>query len=71
MTDPTRSKPESGAPPQPGRVRSPKRGAIPSPRADIEKATPYVPDDRTQPGEPANPPAQPDRGGDPERHSDP
>ncbi len=30
--------------PQPSKVLSPKRGAIPTPRADIDKATPYIPD---------------------------
>lgn len=70
MTDSTRREPESGAPPQPGPVRSPKRGAIPSPRTAIDKATPYVPDERAQPAGPDNPGAPPDRDGDPERHGD-
>jgi len=32
-------------PAQPGTMRSPKRGAIPTPRTELEKAKPYIPED--------------------------
>ena len=31
-------------PEEPAPVRSPKRGAFPTPQSEIEKATPFVPD---------------------------
>ena len=39
-------------PEPPRRVPSPRRGAIPTPRSVIEKATPYVPDVAPAEGEP-------------------
>jgi hypothetical protein len=39
--------------PKPKRIPSPKRGAIPTPRGEIEKAKPYVPDSVPEGGEPA------------------
>jgi hypothetical protein len=43
--------PESGETPseEKGELRSPKRGAIPTPREELEKATPYVPDEGERP----------------------
>jgi hypothetical protein len=43
---------------------SPKRGAIPTPKADIEKATPYIPDSDQavdQPGKGPVPPTDADQ----------
>jgi hypothetical protein len=47
---------------KPSKLPSPKRGAIPTPRAEIEKAKPYIPEtdqegdqSTTQPVSPKNP----------------
>ena len=42
----------------PARTRRPKRGAFPTPKEEIEKATPYVPDSKTE-GHPESEPDQP------------
>jgi hypothetical protein len=51
MTDTPQSDNEMHSKPQPGKVASPKRGAIPSPKADIEKAKPYIPKTDQEGGE--------------------
>jgi len=52
--------------PTSSRLRSPKRGAFPTPKAEIESARPYIPDsDQTGDQRPAEPdsPANADAGG--------
>ena len=34
----------SGNPPKPIKLSGPKRGAFPTPKSEIEKAKPYIPD---------------------------
>ena len=44
MTDKSESGAEPGDPPEPIEPPRPKRGAFPTPKSEIDKATPYVPD---------------------------
>ncbi len=44
MTDRSESDAVPGGPPQPIAPLRPKRGAFPTPKSEIDKATPYVPD---------------------------
>lgn len=39
---------ELNSPRKPGKLPSPKRGAFPTPRAEIEKAKPYIPETRKE-----------------------
>jgi len=44
MTDASDPGESPGNPPKPIKPRRPKRGAFPTPKPEIEKAKPYVPD---------------------------
>ena len=44
MTDKSESGAAPGDPPEPIGPPRPKRGAFPTPKSEIDKATPYVPD---------------------------
>jgi hypothetical protein len=59
MTRPPPSAAGPADPPAPATRPSPKRGAFPSPRADIEKATPYVPGAAPPPPSPQADPSPP------------
>jgi hypothetical protein len=44
MAETPESDKESNSPRKPSKMPSPKRGAFPTPRAEIEKAKPYIPE---------------------------
>ena len=46
-------------PPKPVKAPTPKRGAFPTPKSEIEKAKPYAPDAGDEEGYPEGSPAQP------------
>jgi len=54
--------------PKPSKMPSPKRGAIPTPRAEIEKAKPYIPEPDGEGERSATEPASPENV-DPEEES--
>jgi hypothetical protein len=46
--------------PKPGQLPSPKRGAFPTPRTEIEKAKPYIPETDRVGGQSATEPISPE-----------
>jgi hypothetical protein len=46
-------------PPEPVKLPRPKRGAFPTPKSEIEKATPYIPDVGDEEGGPNGEPDRP------------
>lgn len=48
-----------GNPPKPIKPSRPKRGAFPTPKSEIEKAQPYIPDMREEEDYPEGNPDQP------------
>jgi len=54
------SEKNADAHPKPSGSRSPKRGAIPTPKAEIEKVGRYVPETDRAPDQPATEPVSPE-----------
>ena len=59
MTDVSDPGESPGNSPKPIKRPTPKRGAFPTPKSEIEKAEPYVPDAGDEEGCPEGSPAQP------------
>jgi hypothetical protein len=47
------------SPPEPVKPPRPKRGAFPTPRSEIERAEPYIPDVGDEEGSPESDPGRP------------
>ena len=55
MVETPESNEEAGAEPEPGKRPSPKRGAIPTPKSEIEKAKTYTPPKTDEVGDKSTP----------------
>ena len=60
MAEPPESNKEVNSQPEPSKMPSAKRGAFPTPRAEIEKAKPYVPETDQEGDKSATEPVSPE-----------